>query len=146
MYDPAMSLSIHRRPTLVRLVLATLGGSLVGTTVLLATIVAMGGSDWDMLLPEQGLGTAVARLYLAVLAAGVLPTVFIGSVLIGLKRASAATLVLTPAILFALILARMGDAHLALVLLPAMVTGGGAMLWWLASAPPAPEPVHLVFE
>ena len=141
-----MALSIHRRPTFARLVAATLGGGIVGAATLLATIAGLCGADWNMLLPEQGLVASLGRFALAVLVGGVLPTLVIGSVLIGLKRANAVTLVLTPAILFLLILARIGDAHLAFVLLPAMVTGGAAMLWWLAHARPTPEPVHLVFE
>jgi len=141
-----VTLSIHRRSTLFRLLAATLGGSVAGAATLLATTAAVGGGDWNMLLPEQGLVTGLGRFALAVLVGGVLPTLFIGSVLIALKRGTALTLVLTPAILFLLVLARIGDAHLALVLLPAMVTGGAAMLWWLAGAKPAPEPVHLVFE
>lgn len=142
-----MRLSIHRRPTVLRLVTATLAGSIVGTAVLLATAAAMGGVDWDMLLPpEQGLGMDLARICIAVFVGGVVPALFIGSILIGLKRGSALRLVLAPAILFLLVLARIGDAHLAIMLLPGLVVGGAAMLWLLASAKPAPEPVHLVFE
>jgi len=141
-----MNLGIHRRPTFGRLTAATLAGSAVGMATLLATVAAVGGSDWDMFLAEQDLKTALAKLCLAVLAGGVLPALFIGSVLIGLKRGTALRLVLAPAILFLLVLTRIGDVHLAFVLLPALVTGGAAMLWLLASAKPAPEPVHLVFE
>lgn len=138
-----MRLSIRRRPTFLRLVAATLAGSVVGTAVLIAT----GWNQVDtMVPPDQSLGMTLAKLVLTVLLGGALPTVLIGAVLMAFKRANAATLVLTPAILFLLILAEIGDTRLAYVLLPAMLTGAAAMLWLLASAKPAPEPVHLVFE
>ncbi|MBV9993353.1 MAG: hypothetical protein JOZ72_18920 [Alphaproteobacteria bacterium] len=141
-----MNFNLRRRPSSVRLVAASLAGSVVGIVVLIATLAA----DWDrvatMVPPDQGLGVTLARIALTVLLGGTLPTVLIGAVLTALKRANAVTLVLTPAILFLLILARIGDAGLAYAVLPAMIAGAAAMLWLLATAKPAPEPVHLVFE
>ena len=141
-----MRLNLRRRPTLLRLIAATLGGSVVGTSVLFALLAA----DWNqidtLVPPDQNLGVTLAKIVPTVLLGGSLPTVLIGAVLMARKRADAVTLVLTPAILFLLVPARIGDAQLALLLLPGMVTGSAAMLWLLASAKPAPEPVHLVFE
>jgi hypothetical protein len=70
------------------------------------------------------------------LAFGALPTILIGLILRSLHRASPTTMVLTPAILFSLILAEvalgMRDASLALESLPALVAGGLVMFCVLA--------------
>ena len=82
--------------------------------------------------PFAAMGFIVAFLF----AFGALPAVLIGLVLRAAGRASPATLVGAPAILFLLILGEvayaMRDASLALECLPALAAGGLAMFWVLA--------------
>jgi hypothetical protein len=128
-----------------RLILATLCGTLLSAVLLSLDLMFV---DERMLVILQALHnvTAPPEIFAFVFALlfvfGALPTIVIGAVLRHLRRASPTTLVLTPAILFSLILAevsfRMQDASLALESLPALVAGGLAMLSVLAWKSPSP--------
>lgn len=131
-------LRLDIRPSAARLVAATLLGRIVGTVVLLAATLLFRVDDAAAYLGEDPLWAAAGHVYLAVFAGGVLPTLATGAVLMALQRANAVTLVLTPAILFAMVLAlaRHEIAGLMLPLAAAMPSGAAVMLLLLARARP----------
>ena len=135
----------------MQFIAATLAGSVVGTAVLLAYVIQFGGSDWNTMtvaMHSETQAQAVAAIYLVVLAGGVLPTLFIGFVLIAFKNNSPLMLVLAPATLFILILGEMAreinDLYLPLLLFPAIMAGGTTMLWLLARRVQKTEPLNIV--
>ena len=136
-----------------RLIAATFLGTLVSAVVLFARLalsdlapLAIVETMFDLPSAARTFGLILAAL----LVAGGIPAVVIGGVLMYLRRASPVTLVLTPTILFVLVLAEVArethDATLALDCLPAMAGGGLAMFLWLSRRAPIPQPVEAVFE
>jgi hypothetical protein len=123
-----------------RLILATLCGTLLSALLLSLDLIFV---DERAMTTLQALHNVTAPLAVFAFVSailfviGALPTILIGAILRYLHRASPATIVLTPAILFSLTLAevalRMRDASLVLECLPALVAGGLAMFWVLAS-------------
>jgi hypothetical protein len=99
----------------------------------------------DVSTPAETFAFMLAFLYVF----GALPAILIGAILRSLGRASPATLVLSPAVLFLATLievaVRMGDASLALECLPAMAAGGLTMFWILSRGQIAP-PAEPAFE
>ena len=135
-------LHIHVRPSIARFVAATLVGSLAGAAALLCLAMLFDLQEWAAYQQQMPLWQALGSVYLAVLAGGVLPTLAIGATLMALKRASAGTLVLTPALLFAMVLVQVGRATAGLMmpLAAALLFGGLVMLLLLARARPRPRP------
>jgi hypothetical protein len=139
-------IDINYRPRAMQFVTATLAGSIVGTVVLLAYVIQFGASDWNTMtvaLHTETSAQALAAFYLVVLAGGVLPTLFIGFALIAFDKGTSLMLVLTPTILFVLILGEMAwemnNLYPSLLLLPAIMAGGATMLWLLTRQPQTPD-------
>lgn len=135
-----------------RLIVATLAGTLISAVVLFVKLVLSDPESLAVIesrFDAPGAATTFGTILLALAAAGGVPTVLIGAALMFFRRASPVTLVLTPAILFLLVLTEIAretrDATLQLDCLPAMAAGGAAMFWilWLWKIP---QPVEAVFE
>jgi hypothetical protein len=135
-----------------RLILAAACGTLVSAVLLTASLLLAGEKALAILQTLYGATNAVQTFgfvlgFLAVF--GATPAIVIGFVLKLFRRASPVTLVLTPAILFALTLVEiareMREASLVAECLPAMAIGG-AVMFWILSSPRIPQPVEAVFE
>jgi hypothetical protein len=135
-----------------RLVSAALCGTLVSAVLLSASLLFADQRALDIVQALHGVTNAVETFGFVLaflLVFGALPAVVIGVVLKLFRRASPGTMVLTPAILFAMILIEiareMDDAMLVAECLPAMAAGGAMMFWVLVSWK-IPQPVEAVFE
>jgi hypothetical protein len=135
-----------------RLILATLCGMLVSAVLLTASLLLADDKALTIVRTLYGVTNAVQTFgfvlgFLAVFGAA--PAIAIGFVLRLVRRASPVTLVLTPAILFALTLVEiareMREASLVAECLPAMAIGG-AVMFWILSSRRIPQPVEAVFE
>jgi hypothetical protein len=135
-----------------RLIVAALCGTFVSAVLLTATLLLADERALGIIQALHGVTNAAQTFgfvlgFLVVF--GALPAVPIGIVLKLVRRASPVTLVLTPAILFALTLIEiareMGEAQLVAEGLPAIVLGGAVMFWILVSWQ-VPRPVEIVFE
>ena len=135
-----------------RLIVATLVGTLTSAVVLFVKLVLSDPASLAVIesrFDAPGAPATFGAILLALAVAGGIPTVLIGAGLMFFRRASPVTLVLTPAILFLLVLIEIAretrDATLGLDCLPAMTFGGAAMflILWLWKIP---QPVEAVFE
>ena len=135
-----------------RLILAASCGTLVAAVLMSLDLFFVDDRARTVLEALHGIATPL-QTFVFMLAFlfvfGALPAIAIGAVLRRAGRASPATMVLMPAILYGLTLAEvareMHDASLALECLPAMAAGGLTMFWILARGK-FPRPVEPAFE
>jgi hypothetical protein len=136
-----------------RLIAATLLGIAVSAVVLFARLLFWDPATFAIIEARFDGWTEIKTfgfILFVLLAAGGIPAVLIGAVLMLFRRAWPVTLVFTPGALFLLILIEVArethDATLIHDCLPAMLAGGAVMFAWLSRRAPIPQPVEATFE